>query len=340
MDFRRSISACGLLTSLFAWSLIAVAEGSQAQASAPAESFSASFEVAGGAHRMFRDQIDQPTLMIGAWSLNGAEHEVSVKFQIEDVFGKPIKSRMIFKSPCRPMAEESRGQSYFNPGLDILALRPSSRAGIRKSRRWTDLGIVYPPFKGVRPNSLFGSNTSGLKQGVDLEFLQTIGMKVERAHFAPPVQARHPYWPLEFPRGAAVPLDFSKLDKNWEQTKSHDIWALPIVGYSLAGAGNIDRTPLAESWGCTGRRATQGVLSPPGRGFCGAIRKSRPMSFGTNHGFLNGPGRAPRLTIAACKRIGVPWRSGLTRKTRSLRAIAPCLSGTISSPTRSVGAVS
>jgi hypothetical protein len=115
-----------------------------------------------------------------------------------------------------------------------------------------DLGIVYPPFKGVRPNSLFGSNTSGLKQGADLDFLQTIGMKVERAHFAPPVQAQHPYWPLEFPRGEAVALDFSKLDRNWEVTKAHDIWALPIVGYSLAGAGNIDRNPLARKLGMYG----------------------------------------------------------------------------------------
>jgi hypothetical protein len=77
MDFRRS-SICGLVIGLIAWSLIAMAEGYQNQASGPAESFNASFEVAGGAHRMFRDQIDHPTLLIGAWSLNSAEHEVSV----------------------------------------------------------------------------------------------------------------------------------------------------------------------------------------------------------------------------------------------------------------------
>ena len=94
MDFRRSISACGLLTSLFAWSLIAVAEGSQAQASAPAESFNATFEVVGGAHRMFREGIDHPTLKIGAWSIDGAAHEVTVKFQIEDIFGQPFPVEM------------------------------------------------------------------------------------------------------------------------------------------------------------------------------------------------------------------------------------------------------
>ena len=76
-----------------------------------------------------------------------------------------------------------------------------------------------PPVRGPRPNSLFASNTSELKHGEDLDFLQAIGMKVERAHFAPPVQTRDPNWAVTLPPGEAVALDFSKQDKNWELTK-------------------------------------------------------------------------------------------------------------------------
>src|SRR6266404_7886626 len=60
---------------------------------AAGDSFNATFEVVGGAHRMFREGIDHPALKIGAWSIDGAAHEVTVKFQMEDIFGKPVLSR-------------------------------------------------------------------------------------------------------------------------------------------------------------------------------------------------------------------------------------------------------
>jgi hypothetical protein len=107
-------------------------------------------------------------------------------------------------------------------------------------------------FPGPRADSLFASNTSNLKQGEDLDFLRAIGMKVERAHFAPPVQTVDPHWAVHLPPGAAVALDFSKQDKAWELTKAHDLWALPIVGYSLASGSNFDRTNLAENVGMYG----------------------------------------------------------------------------------------
>src|ERR1700736_83984 len=60
---------------------------------AAGDCFDATFEVIGGAHRMFREGIDHPALKIGAWSIDRAAHEVAVKFQIEDIFGKPIPNR-------------------------------------------------------------------------------------------------------------------------------------------------------------------------------------------------------------------------------------------------------
>ena len=47
-------------------------------------------------------------------------------------------------------------------------------------------------------------------------------------------------------------MDFSKQDKNWELTKAHDLWILPVAGYSLAGTGNFDRTNLARKLGMYG----------------------------------------------------------------------------------------
>src|SRR5262249_40468775 len=85
-----------------------------------------------------------------------------------------------------------------------------------------------------------------------LDFLQTIGMKVERAHFSPSVQTQDPNWPVTLRPRKAVALDFSKQDKYWELTKAHDLWILPIAGYSLAGGGNFDRTDLARKLGMYG----------------------------------------------------------------------------------------
>src|SRR4029077_4000917 len=72
---------------------VALATSFPCRISAAGDSFNATFEVVGGAHRMFREGIDHPLLKIGAWSVDGAAHEVTVKFQIEDIFGKPVPSR-------------------------------------------------------------------------------------------------------------------------------------------------------------------------------------------------------------------------------------------------------
>ena len=84
-------------------------------------------------------------------------------------------------------------------------------------------------------------------------------------------------------------------------------------------------------WECMGRRAMSSVLSIPGRRFCGAIRKSPPMSSGTSLGSSNGPGQAPQPIIAGCRKIGAPWHCESIRITGFLQAIARCLFGTISS---------
>jgi hypothetical protein len=44
------------------------------------DNLNAIFEIVGGAHRMFREGSDDPTLKLSACSIDGAEHEVTVKF--------------------------------------------------------------------------------------------------------------------------------------------------------------------------------------------------------------------------------------------------------------------
>jgi len=220
--------------------------------SAAGDSFNATFEVVGGAHRMFREGVDHPVLKIGAWSIDGAEHEVTVKFQIEDIFGKPVPSRDDLKVTLPADRRQVERTIPLEAGLGYFSIHAQFEGGRTRVTRWLDLGVVPAPFPGPRPNSLFASNTSELKQGEDLDFLQAIGMKVERAHFAPPVQTRDPNWAVTLPPGEAVALDFSSQDKNWELTKAHDLWILPIAGYSLTGAGKFDRTNLAEKLGMYG----------------------------------------------------------------------------------------
>ena len=80
----------GLVIVVEAMLSIALATGYPGRTFAAGDGFNATFEAMGGAHRMFRKGIDHPALKIGAWSIDSAAHEVIVKFQIEDVFGKTV----------------------------------------------------------------------------------------------------------------------------------------------------------------------------------------------------------------------------------------------------------
>jgi hypothetical protein len=217
--------------------------------------FEASLEVLGGAHRMFREGLDQPTLKIAIWSTDGRDHRITVSFQIENIFKKPLPSR--YDVNIAVPADGNKIEKFipFQAGVGYFNIRAKFQAGGTEAAGSVDLGVVHRPVPGLRPNSLFGSNTSELKLGEDLNLLQTIGMKVERAHFSPPVLSEDRNWPLTLPPGEPVALDFSKLDATWKETKAHELWVLPIVGYSLAGAGNTDCTLLAKQ---------AGMYGPPG----------------------------------------------------------------------------
>jgi hypothetical protein len=231
---------------------IALATGYPCRTCAAGDGFNATFEVIGGAHRMFRKGIDHPALKIGAWSIDSATHEVIVKFQVEDVFGKTALDGNELKLTLPADAALVESSIPFEAGLGYFSVHAEFADRITRATKWLDFGVIPPPFPGLRPDSFFASNTGELKQGEDLDFLRAIGMKVERAHFVSPVQTVDPHWAVHLPPGAAVALNFSNQDKNWELTKAHDLWALPIVGYSLASGSNFDRTSLAEKLGMYG----------------------------------------------------------------------------------------
>ena len=139
------------------------------------------------------------------------------------------------------------------PGeLGYYSIRAVATIGGVSRTAWTDLGIVAAPYPGVRPDSFFASNTSGMKSGEDLELLQAIGMKVERVHFTPPVATRDRDWPRNLPRGQAVPLDLRAArqamgrDPRPRHLGPADRRLLPARG------GAVDSTPLAQQLGMYG----------------------------------------------------------------------------------------
>jgi hypothetical protein len=136
-------------------------------------SFIASFEFVGGAHRMFREGIDHPALKIGVRSIDGAVHELTIALEIEDIFGKTFSSRDEKRLMLPNSGEQVESTIPFEAGTGYFSIQAQFADGLTNMTRWLDLGIVPPPFPGPRPDSLFASNTSELKHGEDLDFISS-----------------------------------------------------------------------------------------------------------------------------------------------------------------------
>jgi hypothetical protein len=203
-------------------------------------------DVIGGAHRLFRLGIDRPELEITAWSNDGVPHDLDFGFQIQDLFERPATATLpsvIFHVSAD--GHKTRTAIPLNLGIGYYTIVACCDGESSCLTRDTDLGIVWPPYAGTRPNSFFASNVPP-QDGDDRQLLETIGVKVQRTHFVPEVAIKSRRWPSEAPAGTAVPLLFDRLDQQWKAMQDHGLWVLPIVGYSLAGSAVFDRTPLAE----------------------------------------------------------------------------------------------
>jgi hypothetical protein len=214
--------------------------------------FDASVQVLGGAHRIFRLGIDHPVLEISARSMNSADHNVVATFEVFDLMHQPDGNA----PAATKLLLEADGSTQsanipLTEKIGYYSIFVTLKDGQESITRSIDLGVVWPPYPGVRPNSFFSTNASP-RQGEDLQLLQTIGMKVQRGHFAPNVATDSKNWPSELPAGEAPALDFDSMDKEWHAMQAHGLWVLPIAGNALVGAGVFDRTPLAEELGMYG----------------------------------------------------------------------------------------
>ena len=201
---------------------------------------------------MFRHGVDKPVIAINTWSTDTKPRDVSISVSSENIFNRiePASPRQVSVHLTADGAHVET-KIPLDSGIGYHTVFITLDDGTASITRSIDLGIVWSPYPGVRPNSFFATNASP-RQGEDLQLLETIGMKVQRGHFAPNVATNSEKWPRELPYGEAVPLEFDSMDKEWDAMRSHGLWVLPIAGNALVGAGVFDRTPLAEKLGAYG----------------------------------------------------------------------------------------
>jgi hypothetical protein len=214
--------------------------------------FEISLQVTGGAYRIFRQGLDHPFLEISGWSRDSAGHDLVASFEVYDMLNRPTGETLAPINLHTPA--DSSAVSVQIPLIEPIGFREifvTVSDGAKTVVRSTDLGIVRPPWPDCRPNSFFASNVP-LQEGENLQLLESIGLKVQRTHFAPNVATSSSDWPQEFPVGKALPLDFQSTDTAWKAIRAHGLWVLPIAGNALAGAGVFDRTPLADKLGMYG----------------------------------------------------------------------------------------
>ena len=208
--------------------------------------FEVSLQVSGGAYRIFRQGIDHPVLEVTGWSRDSASHNLVARFEVLDRFNRPKPETI---APINlHLPEDSSTVSAQAPladGIGYYLIVATLSDGVKTITRTTDLGIVCPPYPGFRPDSFFASNVPP-QEGEKLQLLESIGVKVQRTHFAPNVATSDVNWPKDLPPGEAAPLDFAGNDTVWKEMRDHGLWVLPIAGNSLGGAGAFDQTQLAN----------------------------------------------------------------------------------------------
>lgn len=168
--------------------------------------------IKGGTYRLFVEG-EQPTLQLSSQAGD------KVQLVARDIFGQPTGWQRANIANEEIALPKTRG--YYRIEARNIAAPHELRGAI-------DFAVIAPSRAGVRPDSFFASNTSQLRVGQELEFLQKIGMKVQRAHFQP-----RPTKVPATPDGAALPLDFSEQDRRWAEMRAHDSWVLPIAGYAF-----------------------------------------------------------------------------------------------------------
>ncbi len=163
--------------------------------------------------------------------------EIVVALSARDIFKKPIEWHEEVRIAVPSAGAAATHTFEFRAEQGFYQVFATCRHAGETFEASTGLGIIPPHHRGVRPDSFFASNTSSIRTGLQLRFLQAIGMKVQRTHLNP-VRAEIP----ERPDGACR-LDLSGMDRAWQECVDHDTWILPIVGYHF---GERMRSDLAR----------------------------------------------------------------------------------------------
>lgn len=192
----------------------------------------------GGAYRMFNRPtptagaaVEPVALKLQIKNLGDEERKVRVTLSAEDIFGKPVDWKRDVAVDLPEKGKTAEQEVSFSAGIGYFRIRADAVSGAEKATAVTDVGVVPPFHPGVRPDSFFASNTSRLRRGEQLRFLQAIGVKVQRAHFQPRLMGPAP----AVASGAALSLDFAEQDKAWKECREAGLWVLPIVGYAFDG---------------------------------------------------------------------------------------------------------
>ncbi len=202
-----------------------------------------------GVHRMYELPDSTPgrilpvTIELSVASQDGKPRQVEIHWGARDIFHQPIawneQRRIALPADAQGVRERFEFpavQGFFQvfAACDVDGIQMEASTGI---------GIVPPHRTGVRPDSFFASNTSNIRRGQDLRFLQMLGMKVQRTHLNP-IRASIPdraEGPLE--------LNLEEMDRAFADCKRHDTWIMPIVGYHF---GERMRSELARRTGMHG----------------------------------------------------------------------------------------
>jgi len=108
--------------------------------------------------------------------------------------------------------------SFSPPALGYYLVEARSDGAVVGS---ADLGIIPPPHDGLRKDSFYASN-SWLKTGSELQFLKSLGIKIQRSHFS------------------------EGQDGGLAENQANGVWALPIVGYAFANQKTALATKLKQ----------------------------------------------------------------------------------------------
>ena len=216
------------------------------------EKLTATLTPVGGVYGMFTrslkpdsGEIQTPILLkLSVSGLSGDTKDVQVDLTALDISGKPTGLKRTINLPRQQNQSGLEYEVQYDGAPGCVDVTARVLADGNESLATARIGIIPPWVAGIRPESFYTSNTSGLRGGDELKLLQMIGMKLQRAHFQPLAKVSGPDW-VNQPPGGALALEFAEQDKLLAEAKVKDTWVMPLVGYSFAGAGEFARSPMA-----------------------------------------------------------------------------------------------